>query len=588
MSDTMEQEKPRKLLRWAEDADEDANQGPGDENNENTNEGSEEGASEKSGANFENPEATVPPKRGDWYGTKMKRLKDNLEMLRQELRNKERDNVRLKNKYNVSKRKQEQLQEDLKKHTEVKLDTDSEVELLRMQLLEKEKELSQYSNYNTDNASRQSEKGGKTTLEGDCGIESDVETPLESCLDLGDSLLARKYLKFDKDGRRWFVYVVLGSACVFSVFALGVASHILSSLAVGLWTLGLFFLWQERKDLFRTMKLKHLKKVRDISVAKTQLVEEKRKLETRKDELERELTNELKDKEVTSLEFTELNEKFDEATARNVELAKREKTTFEELQGERVRRRRAEEQLAEASARALQAKEEDELLKCGDVCRKLQESLKFERDEKEKLGRENQRLIEEIVAINMKEEKARTITEKKEMDEKVDENERKGKKESVMTQTKNEKENDARPSGEIKSEETKAEKNESKIDPSTVPKMESRPETQAKSSVGSQTSPQKTEVNVPNGGLIIGVPAKHCVLCSLKVSTVIRMAILYIVFLVSLVLLLKFVFSSKIHFFTCLLFTTLAGALGYYCVAMVTTGSVSGQEKLSIKDKVVH
>ena len=588
MSDSMEQEKPRKLLRWAEDADEDLNKGPGDENNENMNEGSEEGASEKSGSNFENPEATVPPKREDWYGTKMQRLKDNLEMLRQDLRDKERDNVRLKNKYNVSKRKQEQLQEDLKKHTEVKLDTDSEVELLRMQLLEKEKELSQYSNNNTDNASRQAEKGGKTTLEGNCGIESDLETPLESCLDLGDSFLARKYLKFDKDGRRLFVYGVLGSACVFSVFALGMASHVLSSLAVGLWTLGSFFLWQERKELFRAMKLKHLKKVREISMAKRQLVEEKRKLETRKDELDRELTNELKDKEVMSLEFTVLNKKFNEATTKNEELVKREKTTFEELQGERVRRRRAEEQLAEASARALQAKEEDELLKCGDVCRKLQESLKLERGEKEKLGRENQRLIEEIVAMNMKEEKAKMVMEKKEMDLKVAENERKRKEELVITQTKDEKESDGRPNGEIKSEETKADKTESKIDPSTVSKMEPRTESQAKLSIGSQTSPQKTEVNVPNGGLIVGVPVKPCVLCSLKVSTVIRMAIIYIVFLTSLVLLLKFVFSSKIHFFTCLLFTTLAGALGYYCVAMVTTGSVSGREELYIKDKVVH
>jgi hypothetical protein len=45
--------------------------------------------------------------------------------------------------------------------------------------------------------------------------------------------------------------------------------------------------------------------------------------------------------------------------------------------------------------------------KGGDVCEELRNNLKLEREAKEKLSRENQRLIKEIVEMNVNQEKKR-------------------------------------------------------------------------------------------------------------------------------------------------------------------------------------
>lgn len=47
------------------------------------------------------------------------------------------------------------------------------------------------------------------------------------------------------------------------------------------------------------------------------------------------------------------------------------------------------------------------MAECGDVCQQLRDNLKFERESKEKLSRENERLIKEIVEMNMRQERER-------------------------------------------------------------------------------------------------------------------------------------------------------------------------------------
>ncbi|XP_028393792.1 uncharacterized protein LOC114518079 [Dendronephthya gigantea] len=379
-------ESPRKLLRWTDSSElEDVSK-----EQSGTDDASQGAESESNGAG--------PVRREDWYATKMVRLKESVINLRKELQGKERDYIRLKNKYNVSKRRQVQLQEDLQKYTEGKLDLDSELEYLRLQLLEKDKEIAKLiENYsrvesNDDDAKPESEDLEEFEIENDFADES---------------VLSKKYLNLHKENRKLLTYMLLSLSICLSLISILARSAFLSTIVVGLWTLGLSCLWLERKQLFRVFKLRYLTKIRDISMENSRLKEKESKFEFKVTELGEELANERREREVVNSKLKSTDGKLCEELSKNEELVKLEKSTFEELQSERVRRRRAEEQLEEVSTQVLLAQEKDELASCGDVCQELRNNLKIERESKEKLSRENERLIKEIVEMNMSQEKAR-------------------------------------------------------------------------------------------------------------------------------------------------------------------------------------
>ena len=316
---------------------------------------------------LERPESdsAAPSKREDWYGSKVQRLKESVEQLRKDLQNKERDYIRMKNKYNVSKRRQAQLQDDVQKYAEGKLDLDSDLELLRLQLVEKDKELSVLTDSgrsskddDTNNGHFEEDEHGGSLQNGsaveDCGID-DVEDFTE------DSNLARKYLSLHRETRKLLTYILLCLAIIFSLVALVTRSALLSTFVVGLWTVGVSCLWLERKQLFKMFKIRYLKKIRQISMENSRLTVEGSKLESRLKDLDGELTNEKLEHEKLASEFKATSDKLGEEMSKNEELVKLEKSTFEELQGERVRRRRAEEKLEEVSAQVLLAREKDEV-----------------------------------------------------------------------------------------------------------------------------------------------------------------------------------------------------------------------------------
>ena len=147
MMESSSTEEPRKLLRYVGKT--------GGECNENF-----EVTNKSSGSSSDNPEVTLPEKREEWYGAKVKRLRGSVEKLRKDLEEKERDNVRLKNKYAVAKRRQVQLQDEIDKQSAVKLDWSSEIEFLKLQLIEKEKELVEHR---VESGSDFEENGGKLT-----------------------------------------------------------------------------------------------------------------------------------------------------------------------------------------------------------------------------------------------------------------------------------------------------------------------------------------------------------------------------------------------------------------------------------------
>ena len=343
-------EKPRKLLRWTDSSELE------DVSKERP---STDDTTEGSGSN-----ATGLSKREDWYGVKMQRLKDNVEQLRNDLQGKERDYIRLKNKYNVSKRRHVQLQEDLKKYTEGKLDVDSELEFLRLQLQEKEKQLSKRdlngSHFENGDATRShvGKNGGNFEIDAveDSGIDG-----VEKNFFTEDSVFVKQYLGLHKETRKLLTYLLLSFALLLSVVSILTRSGFLSTIVVGISTLGLTCLWIERKQLFKAFKLKYLKRIREISTENSRLHMEATKLESRLRELGQEVTNEKQEREVQVSKLKETSDKLADEMSKNEELVKLEKSTFEELQSERVRRRRAEEQLEEVSAQVLLAREKDEV-----------------------------------------------------------------------------------------------------------------------------------------------------------------------------------------------------------------------------------
>lgn len=584
MGDSLSAEKPRKLLRWAQSCGDDLKlvQGPGPENeNQNstlTSKDSADEASEKPGSNSNNPDLTVVAKREDWYGAKMKRLKDSVEKLRKDLRDKERDYIRLKNKYNVSKRRQEQLQEDLRKHTEVKLDVDSELEFLNLQLLEKEKELLEYRK--ADPAFiKLVGKGDKVKSEANSEVEDDVGSDgisLESCS--GDSIFARKYLNLHKHFRRLLIYGILGIACCSSLVALISGSSLLSSFAVGPWTLGLFCLWQERRKLYRVLKLKHGKKIQEMSACNALLREEKRKVDCRKKELEKELHRATEDKNEIALKFMSMSEKLAAVKARNEEMVKRDKYNSEKLQNERIRRRRAEERLEEVTAQALLAREENELAKCGDICKKLRSSLNLEREQKERLSRENKRLLEEIVAMNMKEEKQKMEWEKEKVDEQLTERkEMKNDEEIPIAKNKVEVDKDGDAKEETKTEEVEPEEFESKSPRPPEATLERSLERQVQAS--KERENQISASDMGDGKTVeqkrgIVLP-KLCWFCLLNIPTEIRLALCIALF-ACFVPLLNFILFSKIYLLVCILCMFIVGAVKCYQVTLDTKVNPSG------------
>lgn len=335
-------EPPRKLLRWTDSSELE------DVSNEQsgTNDASQGAESESNGLG--------PVSREDWYPTKMRRLKENVENLRKELQGKERDYIRLKNKYNISKRRQVQLQEDLQKYTERKLDLDSELEYLRLQLLEKDQEIAKQIE-NGSHAESNDAHNAKTEV---CENSEDYEIENDFA---NDSVLSRKYLNLHKENRKLLTYILLSVSICLSLIAIFTRSAFLSTIVVGLWTLGLSCLWFERKELFRVFKLRYLKKIRDISTVNSRLREKESKLESRLAELGEELANERREREVVISKLKSTDGKLCEELSKNEELVKLEKSTFEELQSERVRRRRAEEQLEEVSTQVLLAQEKDKV-----------------------------------------------------------------------------------------------------------------------------------------------------------------------------------------------------------------------------------
>ena len=343
-------EKPRKLLRWSDSSELE------DVSRERP---STDDASEETGSN-----STGPSKREDWYGVKMQRLKENVEQLRKDLQGKERDYIRLKNKYNVSKRRHVQLQEDLKKYSEGKLDVDSELEFLRLQLQEKEKQISKHDLNgghfeNGDAACGHIGKNGGN-FENDA-VEAPGIDDMEENFFTEDSVLVKKYLALHKETRKLITYLLLSFALLFGVITVLTRSGFLSTIVVGISTLGISCLWIERKQLFKAFKLKYLKSIREISTESSRVRVEAAKLESRLRDLGQELTNEKQEREVLVSKFKAVSDKLADEMSKNEELVKLEKTTFEELQGERVRRRRAEEQLEEVSAQVLLAREKDEV-----------------------------------------------------------------------------------------------------------------------------------------------------------------------------------------------------------------------------------
>ena len=305
-------------------------------------------------------------KREDRYGSKMQRLKDTLEQLRKDLQNKEHDYIRLKNKYNQSKRRQVQLQEDLQKHTEEKLDLDSDLELLRLQLVEKGKQLTNHADNGGHFESGETDDGhlgNDGSLQNGGAVEDYGIDDVEESYFTEDSILSQKYLTLPKETRKLLTYILLCLAVSLSVIALVTRSSVLSTMVAGLWTVGLSCLWFERKQLFRMFKLEYLKRIRHISMEKSRLRKEASKLESRMKDVGNELANEKQEHHdiITKLKAT--SDKLAEEMSKNEELVKLEKSTFEELQSERVRRRRAEEQLEEVSAQVLLAREKDEVRK---------------------------------------------------------------------------------------------------------------------------------------------------------------------------------------------------------------------------------
>ena len=343
-------EKPQKLLRWTDSSELE------DVSRERP---STDDITEGSGSN-----TTGLSKREDWYGVKMQRLKDNVEQLRNDLQGKERDYIRLKNKYNVSKRRHVQLQEDLKKYTEGKLDVDSELEFLRLQLQEKEKQLSKRdlngSHFENGDATRSHVGKNDGNFEIDTVEDSGIDGVEENFF-TEDSVLVKQYLGLHKDTRKLLTYLLLSFALLLSVVSILTRSGFLSTIVVGISTLGLSCLWIERKQLFKAFKLKYSKRIREISTENSRLRVEATKLESRLRELGQEVTNEKQEREVQVSKLKETSDKLADEMSKNEELVKLEKSTFEELQSERVRRRRAEEQLEEVSAQVLLAREKDEV-----------------------------------------------------------------------------------------------------------------------------------------------------------------------------------------------------------------------------------
>lgn len=341
-------EKPRKLLRWTDSSElEDLpRERP---SSDNTADGPES-------------DTTGLSKREDWYGAKMQRLKENVDQLRKDLQCKERDYIRLKNKYNVSKRRQAQLQEDLQKYTEEKLDLDSDVEFLRLQLVEKDKQLSKHTGGHFENGEAVGgHLGNAVSFQNGGAVENYGIDDVEESYFTEDSILGGKYLNLHKDTRKLLTYILLSVAICCSLITIVTRSAFLSTIAVGLWTLGLCCLWLERKQLFRVFKLKYLTKIREVSMENSRLRVAASKVESRLNELGNELTNEKRERDDLLSKFKAASGKLVEEMSKNEELVKLEKSTFEELQGERVRRRRAEEQLEEVSAQVLAAREKNEV-----------------------------------------------------------------------------------------------------------------------------------------------------------------------------------------------------------------------------------
>lgn len=347
---TSSPEKPRKLLRWTDSSELE------DVSRERP---STDDATEGTGSN-----ATGLSKREDWYGVKMQRLKENVEQLRKDLQGKERDYIRLKNKYNVSKRRHVQLQEDLKNYTEGKLDVDSELEFLRLQLQEKEKQLSKYdlNGGHFENGDATGSHVGKNDRNFEIdAVEASGIDDFEENFITADSVLVKKYLGLHKETRKLITYLLLSFALILGVITVLTRSGFLSTIVVGISTLGLSCLWIERKQLFKAFKLKYLKRIREISAESSRLRVEATKLESRLRELGQKLTNEKQEREVQVSKLKAASDKLADEMSKNEELVKLEKSSFEELQGERVRRRRAEEQLEEVSAQVLLAREKDEV-----------------------------------------------------------------------------------------------------------------------------------------------------------------------------------------------------------------------------------
>lgn len=344
-------EKARKLVRWADSSK------------------LEDGLSEQPNTlnTTEEPRSDLnsASKREDWYGGKLQRLKDHVEILRNELQLKERDYLRVKNKYKNLKNRQIELQDELQKHKDRKLDLDSDVEFLRLQLLEKDNQLSKYAetgfghfenikfNIGADNNEFIIQYGG---IQGNRGIEEDEENIVSD-----DSLFSKKYLSLHQDARKFLTYVLVCVAIWLVLVALLKPSAYISTLAVGLWTIILSFVWFERNQRFKTFKLQYLTKIHRTSMANSRLKMETFRLESRLSQLTEELTDEKHKCQsfVSRQQATAV--KLGEEMAKNEELVKLEKSTFEELQGERVRRRRAEEQLEEVSAQLLLAREKDDV-----------------------------------------------------------------------------------------------------------------------------------------------------------------------------------------------------------------------------------
>ena len=335
-------EKPRKLLRWTDSSElEDVPR---------------ERPSTDSASHGTESETSTLSKREDWYAVKMQRLKEQVDQLRKDLQGKERDYIRLKNKYNVSKRRQAQLQEEAQKYSDKKLDLDSELEFLRLQIVEKDKQLSRQSE-------NDGESVGKNGRSSENGSVKDYEIDdVDESFFAEDSVLSRRYLNLHKETRKLFTYILLSISIFLSLIALVTRSAFLSTIVAGLWTIGLSCLWTERKHMFRVFKMKYLQRIREVSVEKSSLRVEHSKLESMLKERDQELTNERRERDDVVSKLKTASEKLSLEMAKNEELVKLEKSTFEELQSERVRRRRAEEQLEEVSAQVLLAQEKNEVI----------------------------------------------------------------------------------------------------------------------------------------------------------------------------------------------------------------------------------